>query len=204
MHADPLTWLSLVSAAAWVFLLFGRGGFWRARERLDEMPLYDGPWPAVTALVPARNEAEVIGATVGRLLSQDYPGPFRVIVVDDHSDDGTAAAAREAAAASDTPHALTVIGARPLEAGWAGKVWALSEGLDHAATGRPHRHLDGAGVRAGHDTDQVICRNLQQIPRPVDHFGQARLTLGGAMRARHEGVFQHLGRPSRRLRAGAG
>ncbi len=137
MHADPLTWLSLVSAAAWVFLLFGRGGFWRARERLDEMPLYDGPWPAVTALVPARNEAEVIGATVGRLLSQDYPGPFRVIVVDDHSDDGTAAAAREAAAASDTPHALTVIGARPLEAGWAGKVWALSEGLDHAATAYP-------------------------------------------------------------------
>jgi hopene-associated glycosyltransferase HpnB len=132
MLADPLTWLSLVSAAAWGFLLFGRGGFWRARERLDDTPLHDGPWPAVTALVPARNEAEVIGTTVGRLLSQDYPGPFRVVVIDDHSDDGTAAAARRAAAAVETPHALTVIVARPLETGWAGKVWALSEGLTHA------------------------------------------------------------------------
>ena len=137
MLTDPLLWLSLVPAAAWVYLVAAHGAFWRARERLDGPPPHDGPWPSVTALVPARNEAEVIGTTVARLLSQDYPGPFRVIVIDDHSGDGTAAAARRAAAALESPHALTVIGARPLEPGWAGKVWAMSEGLAHAAAAHP-------------------------------------------------------------------
>jgi hopene-associated glycosyltransferase HpnB len=140
MLADPLTWLSLASAVAWGYLLIGHGGFWRARERLDGAPPEAGRWPAVAALVPARNEAEVIGTTVGRLLSQDYPGPFRVIVIDDHSDDGTAAAARRAAEAAVTRHAFTVIGARPLEPGWAGKVWALSEGLAHAVAAHPDTH----------------------------------------------------------------
>ena len=132
MLADPLLWLSLISFAAWGFLILFRGGFWRARARLDAMPTHGGPWPAVTALVPARNEAEVIGETVARLLSQDYPGPLRVVVVDDQSDDGTAMAATEAAVALDRPQEVAVVLARPLEPGWAGKVWAMSEGLAYA------------------------------------------------------------------------
>jgi len=130
MPDDPLTWLSLTSFAAWGYLLLCRGGFWRARERLDSAPAFGGPWPAVTALVPARNEAAVIGESVARLLVQDYPGPFRVIVVDDQSEDETAATAQ--AAAAGRPHLLSVAGARPLPPGWVGKVWALSEGLARA------------------------------------------------------------------------
>jgi hopene-associated glycosyltransferase HpnB len=137
MPAAALFWLSLIAAAAWLFLLLGRGAFWRGRERLDASPTHDGPWPAVTALVPARNEVETIGTTVERLLSQDYPGPFRIVVIDDHSDDGTMAAARQAAAAQESPHALAVVGARPLAPGWAGKVWALSEGLAYADGDHP-------------------------------------------------------------------
>ena len=44
--------------------------------------------PFVSVLVPARDEADLIGETVSRLLSQNYPR-FEVIVLDDGSTDGT-------------------------------------------------------------------------------------------------------------------
>ena len=47
----------------------------------------------MVAVVPARNEADVIARSIGSLLAQDYPGAFRVVLVDDDSDDGTADAA---------------------------------------------------------------------------------------------------------------
>ena len=49
------------------------------------------PLPSVAIVVPARDEAEAIGAALRSLLTQDYPGPFRVILVDDGSTDGTGA-----------------------------------------------------------------------------------------------------------------
>ena len=100
-----IAWLSLL---IWLVLLFGRGGFWRAQalERLSESTVHAvgqaeiarrGAWPAVVAIVPARNEADVIGRAVTSLLAQDYAGSFHLIVVDDHSTDGTADAAQAAA-----------------------------------------------------------------------------------------------------------
>lgn len=124
--------VSVVSLVIWVVLLFARGGFWRTRppaflpagqlEALTE-------WPAVVAIVPARNEADVIGQAIGTLLVQEYAGDFHVIVVDDHSTDGTADAARAAALALGRPERLTVIEAAALPAGWSGKVWAQSQGI---------------------------------------------------------------------------
>jgi len=55
------------------------------------------PWPAVAAIIPARDEAACVGETVASLLGQDYAGELRVIVVDDRSRDATAQVAREAA-----------------------------------------------------------------------------------------------------------
>ena len=124
--------VSFLSLVIWCVLLFARGGFWRTRPTA---PLPAGqleteaPWPAVVAVVPARNEADVIGEAVGSLLSQEYAGDFHVIVVDDHSTDGTADAARAAALALGRPERLNVIGAEPLPAGWSGKVWAQSQGI---------------------------------------------------------------------------
>ena len=77
-----IAWLSLL---IWLVLLFGRGGFWRAQalERLSESTVHAvgqaeiarrGAWPAVVAVVPARNEADVIGRAVTSLLAQDYAG----------------------------------------------------------------------------------------------------------------------------------
>src|SRR6202012_1752274 len=84
--------------ATWVYLIVARGGFWRAAERDDDASgpgPENGQWPAVTAIIPARDEAECVGDTVGSLLRQDYPGKFSVILVDDQSRDGTADLARQ-------------------------------------------------------------------------------------------------------------
>ncbi|MDJ0943916.1 MAG: glycosyltransferase [Kiloniellales bacterium] len=130
--ADILLIASLLPPLAWLYLLHFHGGFWRGRERLDGAPGKLADWPAVVAIVPARNEAEVIGQAMASLLRQDYPGALSVILVDDHSEDGTAEAASAAARATTNPERLQVRQARDLPAGWLGKPWALSEGLRQA------------------------------------------------------------------------
>ncbi len=131
-----------VPLAAWLYLLIGRGGFWLARERDDRAPSPDpAAWPSVVAVVPARDEADVIARSVGSLLSQDYPGRFRVVLVDDGSSDGTAGLARAAALALGREDRLTVVTGAPLAAGWTGKLWAMAQGVEHAAPGAPEHIL---------------------------------------------------------------
>src|SRR6202008_4852392 len=120
--------IGLLALAIWIYLLVARGGSWTARET-DEAPCpAPAAWPAVAAVVPARNEADVIARSVGSLLAQDYPGPFHVILVDDESSDGTAEAARAAAEALGASDRLEILRGQPLPAGWTGKVWAMSQG----------------------------------------------------------------------------
>lgn len=125
----------LISAAAWVYLVAAHGGFWLTSQRLPRsagwQPTSPGGWPAVAAVVPARNEAGSLPVTLPALLAQDYPGDFRVFLVDDNSDDGTGAIAAElgdkAARTGGAP--LTVVKGRPRPSDWAGKVWAMSQGF---------------------------------------------------------------------------
>ncbi len=126
--ADAAGWLTL---GIWLYLALGRGWFWRVRDAKAEGAL-PVPAPRVTAVIPARNEADVIARAVASLVSQKYPGEFHIVVVDDASEDGTAAAA-EAVGASR----VTVIRAAPLPAGWTGKLWAVSEGIRAAQRFRP-------------------------------------------------------------------
>jgi hopene-associated glycosyltransferase HpnB len=125
--------LASAAALAWLYLLTLHGGFWRTSHRLPPATATPGPLPSVTAVIPARNEGAVLPACLPTLLSQDYPGRLSVIVVDDDSTDGTANVAEQLAAtvrASTGRSAdLTVVAARPTPAGWAGKVWAMSEGV---------------------------------------------------------------------------
>jgi len=86
--------------------------------------------PSVTAVIPARNEADILPGCLPTLLAQRYQGRLRVIVVDDDSADGTAKIAAELGAAGE--HEVTVVNARPTPPGWAGKVWAMSEGAQAA------------------------------------------------------------------------
>jgi len=122
--------------AIWLYLVAARGGFWRAAERDDETLSWPGPageqWPAVTAVIPARDEAACVGDTIASLLRQNYPGEFAVILVDDQSRDGTADVAAATAAAIGGAHRLSIVPGRPLPAGWTGKVWAMQQGVQHA------------------------------------------------------------------------
>jgi len=86
------------------------------------------PLPAISIVIPARNEEAAIGATLDAALRQDYPR-FEVIVVDDGSTDGTAA---EIARRAGDPRLLAIAGA-PLPAGWLGKPHALFQGAKRAS-----------------------------------------------------------------------
>ncbi|WP_042300690.1 glycosyltransferase [Paraburkholderia kururiensis] len=155
--------LSCISLLIWCVLLFARGGFWRERPAAP-LPVAEpaGGWPAVAAVVPARNEADVIAKAVTSLLTQDYAGAFHVIVVDDHSTDGTADAARAAALQLQCPDRLTVIGAKPLPSGWSGKVWAQSQGIEAVRTlGLPADYLLLTDADIGHPPEaltQLVMR----------------------------------------------
>jgi hopene-associated glycosyltransferase HpnB len=123
--------------AIWLYLVAARGGFWRAADRDDVGPaagIAPGNWPMVTAVIPARDEAECVGQTVASLLRQNYPGEFNVVLVDDQSRDATAQVARDAAAALGATGRLTVLDGRALPAGWTGKLWAQRQGVEACET----------------------------------------------------------------------
>ena len=119
----------VLAAVAWVYLLVAHGGYWRTDCRL---PVGDGKaepesWPSVVAVIPARDEAAILPQTLPSLLSQEYPGGLAVVLVDDGSSDGTAAVAE--ALGSTSGAALKVIRGEALAEGWAGKVWAMAQGV---------------------------------------------------------------------------
>jgi hopene-associated glycosyltransferase HpnB len=120
-------WLGFLSLLIWAYLLCGRAGYWRV-QMLKPSP-EPASWPEVVVIIPARDEAQVIEESLRSVLLQDYPGPWSVILVDDHSEDGTAALARRVALECARSEKLDIVAARTLPAGWAGKVWAQAEGL---------------------------------------------------------------------------
>ncbi|AZS90219.1 glycosyltransferase [Streptomyces griseoviridis] len=120
-------WIAAVSLVAWLWLLLCQGFFWRTDVRLP--PREDpGRWPSVCVVVPARDEAAVLPASLPSLLAQDYPGPAEVFLVDDGSTDGTGEVARALAAEhGGLPLTITSPGEPP--AGWTGKLWAVRHGI---------------------------------------------------------------------------
>ena len=141
--------IGVLSLLIWVVLIAGRGGFWLARERdTRDLPPEPAAWPEVIAVVPARDEAEVIARSIGSLLAQDYPGAFRVILVDDASGDGTAAIARRAAGSER----LEILTGQPLAPGWTGKLWAVSQGIAQAGPTPRYLWLTDADIAHAPDT----------------------------------------------------
>lgn len=122
--------VALASVAIWVVLLVARDGFWLARDTDQDAVSEPHAWPEVVAVVPARDEADVVGRAIASLVAQDYPGVLRIVLVDDGSTDGTADVARAAAAALP----LTVVSGSPPPAGWTGKLWAMERGIAEAGT----------------------------------------------------------------------
>lgn len=98
----------------------------RAEKYYRRMPVlpaetgHSGTLPALTVIVPARNEAKNLPVLLPSLLSQQYPGELEILVVDDHSDDGTGEIARA--------HGVPVLKAPELPQGWLGKPHACHTG----------------------------------------------------------------------------
>ena len=133
-----LTVLLSVSGLIWLILLTAWGRFWQCDQRLEtalagEADLLD-PYPKIAAVIPARNEAEVIATSVKSLLNQDYPGELCLWVVDDQSEDGTATIVQDLAQSEDLPakRSLRILPGQPLPPGWTGKLWALEQGTQRA------------------------------------------------------------------------
>lgn len=119
--------LACLALLIWIRMTLFNGRFWQI-ERHPAPPPPES-WPAVVTVIPARNEAEVIGETLRSLWAQDYPGALRVVLVDDHSEDGTAEVAHTAAREAGRERDLTVLPAEPLPPGWTGKVSAMYQGV---------------------------------------------------------------------------
>ncbi|WP_443024576.1 glycosyltransferase [Sphingomonas sp. ERG5] len=139
-----------LSLTIWLGLVFAHGGFWLARERdTNRAPSEPADWPEVIAIVPARDEADVIARAIGSLRAQDYPGRFRIILVDDSSSDGTAGIA----SATAGPHLFEVMAGQPLASGWTGKLWAVAQGIEHAGAAPRYLWLTDADIE--HDADTL-------------------------------------------------
>jgi hopene-associated glycosyltransferase HpnB len=120
-----MTTPAVLSLLIWLYLLVAHGRFWQSAPELA--PARPTATPPVAVVVPARDEAPVIDASLRSLLAQDYAGTLRLILVDDASTDGTGGIARDIA----DPR-LTVLDGRARPAGWSGKLWAVAQGLAHA------------------------------------------------------------------------
>jgi len=130
MIVETIAWIAGVALMIWLYLALFRGGFWRVNQLLAAQ--FDEPsrWPAIAAVIPARDEAKTIAQAVGSIAGQDYPAKVTIVVVDDGSTDGTAEVAK--AVASETGR-IEVITGQQLPSGWTGKMWAVAQGIDRVA-----------------------------------------------------------------------
>ncbi len=184
--------IGLVSLLIWAGLC--ATGFWLCLERDDRINgAAPEQWPDVVAVVPARNEADVIARSLGSLAMQDYPGSFRIVLVDDNSEDGTGQIARGMGSAGPSTSsgragvgiksldplslslskamrcAVTVLDGKPLLPGWTGKLWALSQGIAQAGTPQ-YLWLTDADIEHAPDTLQRLVTIAEGKQRKLVSF----------------------------------
>jgi len=152
------TIVATLTAVTWSYLALARGSFWRlkiASVRASDKSGFSG---CVAAIVPARDEAELIGPVVTSLLNQRVA--VYVLLVDDESTDGTTEVAQRAAEKAGKADALIVIQSKPLPAGWTGKLCAMHQGIERARALHP-AWLMLADADVLHDAETVA--NLEFI-----------------------------------------
>jgi glycosyltransferase involved in cell wall biosynthesis len=164
--------------------------FWRAREDDRDAALLPEPahWPQVQIIIPARDEAETIGATVRSLVMQDYPGRFDILVVNDRSTDHTARLACAAGA--------EVLEGRGRAPGWSGKLYALQQGLD-AVAGREHALLlfTDADITHAPDSLRRLVQRAADLAVGRQRLGDEVVHLGvvGDVGAHRQCASSHVG-----------
>ena len=124
--------IAFFSLIIWLFLLLFWGRFWLADQKLEPQTTTLESYPSVCAIVPARNEADVLPISLRSLLTQDYSGHFSVALIDDRSTDNTAEVAQKIAQELSQTTKLNIISGQKLPTGWTGKLWAMKQGIDYA------------------------------------------------------------------------
>ncbi|WP_165250013.1 glycosyltransferase family 2 protein [Paludisphaera soli] len=153
----------------------------RAYRRLPEAPQ---DFPAVSVLIPARNEERAIGWAVESILA-NAGGPIEVVVLDDDSDDATADVVRAIAARDDRVRLISGEGPPP---GWCGKqraCWLLAQEARHDlfvfldadvilkpdALSRMGRFMDESGVDLASGIPRQVTGSLmERLLIPLIHF----------------------------------
>ena len=127
--------IAVICLLVWAYLLTARGGFWRCRDifAAGDRGAAGRPSPEVVAIIPARNEADVLGQSLASVLRQDYRRGLRIVIVDDQSSDGTRNIAERVAAElvlrSPYERTVEIVAGEAVPHGWTGKLWALNQGL---------------------------------------------------------------------------
>jgi hopene-associated glycosyltransferase HpnB len=204
--------LALVSLSVviWLWLLGFRGQFWQSdvvlewgsgedkgggedgrvgrvddfNSTLKTQNLNLKTFPSVCAVIPARNETDVLPLTLPSLLQQNYAGAFRVILVDDHSSDGTAEVAKQVAEELAKADQVQIITAKPLPVGWSGKLWAMQQGVEATEAFAPD-YLLFTDADIQHDPE-----NLQQLMQRA--MGQDLDLASVMVRLRCESAWERL------------
>ncbi len=151
-----LIFLVGLSLVIWLFLLLFWGGFWLSNQRLKDGDYKLKKYPTVWAIVPARDEAEVLPVSLPSLLNQNYEGEFSVVLVDDNSCDRTSQIAQQTAEKLNKADKLTGIKSKTLAKGWKGKLWAIEQGINSAQPAPDYFLFTDADIK--HDLN-----NLSQL-----------------------------------------
>ncbi|MER6101636.1 glycosyltransferase [Streptomyces sp. NPDC001832] len=172
---SAVAWIAVGSLAAWLWLLLGQGFFWRTDQRL---PRREAPerWPSVAVIVPARDEADMLPASLPSLMAQDYPGVAEIFLVDDCSKDGTGDVAR-ALSVRYGGLPVTVVSPGEPEPGWTGKLWAVRHGISLARSREPE-YLLLTDADIAHEPDSLRGLVAAAVPGGFDLVSQmARLRV---------------------------
>ena len=165
-------YLASLPVLIWLYLACARGGFWRVGRLLATDSAPTDAVARVVAIMPARNEAPVVGLAVQSLLAQQFAGELHIVVVDDASTDGTAEVVRAAAARAAAGERVTVIRGSGPDPGWSGKVCAMARGVTAAAALQPDYLLF---------TDADIHHNPDNVARLVANARSLRTDLLSSM-----------------------
>ena len=166
-----MRYLSILVLIVWLYLTFFHGNFWRVSsfQLPNQSPTTR---PLVAAIIPARNEADVVGRTITSLLTQQFEGDLRLFAVDDNSTDGTANAVRASAGMLGASDRLIVLNGALLPTGWTGKAWAMQQGWQAARQIKPDYFLL---------TDADIEHAPDNLARMVAHADHRRFDLVSLM-----------------------
>jgi glycosyltransferase involved in cell wall biosynthesis len=159
-----LAWaLTLVHFGLWGVLA---GNLWYLRRRRTRARL--DVYPALSVLIPARNEARNLKRLLPSLLTQAHPA-FEVIVYDDGSDDAT----WEVLQSIDDARLTALQGSGP-PPGWVGKVHALYQATRHAS-GAQYVFLDADARLEDAGALQRLAERFASLPSGSVLTGLTRL-----------------------------